>query len=165
MTESIKQLIEALRAELQEYGGMLALLDRQQQLVVERMAGEVYQTVSLIQTQGLAVQEARANREKFRQALARELGLPDETTFADLIPAMPADYRPLLKALVEENNELLVRVQHRARQNHLLLRRSVELMQGLLNSFLPAREMKVYNDRGNMDTRAAPARRLYDAKG
>ena len=54
--------------------------------------------------------------------------------FADLIPLLPADYRPLLQALVEENNELLVRVRQRARQNHLMLRRSVELMQELLNT-------------------------------
>ncbi len=54
-----------------------------------------------------------------------------------LIPLLPADYRPLVQALVDENNELLVRVRQRARQNHLLLSRSVELMQGLLNTLLP----------------------------
>ncbi len=165
MTGNIKLLIDALRAELQEYGEMLALLDRQRQLVVDRLAGEVFQTVSLIQTQGLAVQDARARREQCRRAVARELGRPEETSFAALIPALPADYRPLLKALVDENNELLVRVQQRARQNHLLLSRSLELMQGLLNSFLPARETKVYNGQGGMETRAAALWPLYDARG
>ncbi len=42
-----------------------------------------------------------------------------------------------MQALVQENNELLVRVQQRARQNHLLLLRSLELMQKLINSLFP----------------------------
>ena len=70
-----------------------------------------------------------------------------------------------MKALVDENNELLVRVQQRARQNHLLLSRSVELMQGLLNSLLPGRETRVYNGQGGMDTHSAPPRLLYEAVG
>ena len=42
-----------------------------------------------------------------------------------------------MEALVRENNELLVRVQQRARQNHLLLSHCVELMQQLINSIFP----------------------------
>jgi len=42
MIESLQNLINALRRELQEYGEMLALLDRQQQLVMARAADEVF---------------------------------------------------------------------------------------------------------------------------
>ena len=53
--------------------------------------------------------------------------------FAEIIPQLPEAYRPLIESLVDENNSLLQRVQQRARQNHLVLSRSVELMQDFLN--------------------------------
>ena len=66
---------------------------------------------------------------------------------------------------MDENNELLVRVQQRARQNHLLLSRSLELMQGLLNSLFPASETRVYNGQGGMQTHAGVPRTLYEGVG
>src|ERR1700722_9133444 len=104
MTQTIQSLINALRGELEQYGEMLALLDRQRQYVTARAAEEVFQSIGLIKSQGVAIQNAREHREKCRAETARELLRADETTFADLIPLLPADYQPLLKALVEENN-------------------------------------------------------------
>ena len=48
---------------------------------------------------------------------------------------------------MRENNELLVRVQQRARQNHLLLSRSVEMMQ----RFITARPELWNEDIGEVD--------------
>ncbi len=165
MTDSIQKLIDALRIELQEYGEMLALLDRQQQMVIERAAGEVFQSIALIQSQGVAVRDARTLRVACSREVAASVGLAGEPEFTVLIPRLPADYRPLVKALVDENNELLVRVQQRARQNHLLLNRSIELMQGLINSLLPAAETHVYNGHGAMDKHAGTSRLLHNALG
>ena len=78
---------------------------------------------------------------------------------------MPADYRPLLQALVQENNELLVRVQQRARQNHLLLSRAVDLMQRFMSSLFPGANPGTYNDSGNVLAGAAQPHALYDAVG
>src|SRR3984957_7649394 len=150
MIQHIQHLIAALREELQQYGEMLALLDRQHQFIMVRAAEEVFLSISPIQAQGSAIQSARALREKWGCSIAMILLQPDHAGFAVLIPLLPPDYRPLLTALVDENNELLLRVRQRARQNHLLLSRSLELMQGLLNSLMPARETRVYNDQGNM---------------
>lgn len=165
MTECIQILINALRAELQEYGEMLALLDSQQKQVMARAGGEVLQTVGLIQSQGVAVRDARSHREHCSRVVASEVGLTENAPFARLLPKLPADYRPLVKALVEENNELLVRVQQRARQNHVLLSRSLELMQGLMNSLLPNRETRVYNGRGSMQVHEAGVRSFYQGVG
>jgi|SRR5581483_839596 len=165
MIEYIQQLIGALREELQQYGEMLALLDRQHQFIMVRAAEDVFQSISPIQAQGSVLQNARAHREKCRGIIALALQQPESAGFAALIPLLPSDYRPLLKALVDENNELLVRVRQRARQNHLLLSRSLELMQGLLNTLLPARETRVYNDHGNMHTHTIATRSFYDAVG
>jgi len=165
MIHSIKVLIEALRDELQNYGEMLALLDRQQEHLISRAASEVFQSISLIKAQGAAILQARDRREDCRRAVAGQCGQSREAAFAVLIPLLPADYQPLLRALVDENNELLMRVRRRARQNHLLLRRSVELMQDLLNTLLPSRQASVYDDTGSCQAAPAEQRRFYEAVG
>ena len=55
-----------------------------------------------------------------------------------------------MNALVQENNALLTRIQHRARQNHLLLRQSLDLMQRFLTTLFPSHEPRVYNGGGQM---------------
>ncbi|HZM03918.1 MAG TPA: flagellar export chaperone FlgN [Candidatus Saccharimonadales bacterium] len=165
MIDSIVILISALREELGQYGEMLALLDRQQQQVVARGAEELLHTVARIKAQGVAIQQARDHREKCRGELAQVLQQSEQTTFASLIPLLPADYRPLVSALVAENNELLVRVRRRVRQNHILLSRSIDLMQNLINTLVPARETRIYNGQGSMNSRRLPRRALYEAVG
>ena len=58
-TDSIEPLVGALREELQEYGEMLALLDRQQEQVKARAADQIFQSISQIQAQAAAIQSAR----------------------------------------------------------------------------------------------------------
>jgi flagellar biosynthesis/type III secretory pathway chaperone len=165
MIDQLVTLVGALREELEQYGEMLALLDRQQQQVIARAADEVFQSIGLIKSQGIAIQTARERREDCREMVAECLDRNPETPFAELIPLLPADYQPLVKALVQENNELLVRVRQRARQNHLLLSRSLELMQGLINSLFPGRETRTYNDQGEVRTKTAVSTALYEAVG
>ena len=164
MTE-LDPLIEALRSELQQYGEMLARLDQQQDSILRRAPDEVLVSVTAVQEQGAAIQAARQTREQCHRRLASDLGHAEPTTLAQLAEAVPPDYQPLLRALIEENNQLLVRVQQRARQNHLLLRRSLDLMQGLLQSLFPAGHRTVYDGCGNSFTRNLPASALYDAAG
>jgi len=162
MIESIKKLVEALRDELKNYGEMLALLDRQQEYLMTRDANEVSQSISQVQEQGLAIQDARKWREDCRRAVAEAAGEAETTSFKELIPLLPADYQPLLKALVDENNELLFRVRRRARQNHLMLKRSVELMQQLLNSLCPAAQTSNGNDQDGLPTLSRETRELHE---
>ena len=165
MSDSIQDLIGAMREELQQYGEMLALLDRQQKQVVDRAGDEVLHSVRQIQSQGTAIETARMHREKCRKAIAKEYGQAETAGFATLIPLLPPDYQPLLKALVDENNECLVRVQQRARQNHLLLSRSLELMQGFINTLFAAQDTRVYDDRGGVQKASAGSRSLYEGIG
>jgi flagellar biosynthesis/type III secretory pathway chaperone len=164
-TVSTETLVTALRDELQHYGEMLALLDRQQEQVKARSAGEIFQSISLIQAQAAAIQGARQHRERCRSDAALVCGQPENAKFPILIPLLPADYRPLLRALVDENNELLRRVRQRARQNHILLRRSVALMQELLRTLFPARQSSVYNGQGRKRGQVLGTRPLYNAVG
>ncbi len=137
---TIKDLVEALRDELKNYGEMLVLLDRQQEFLMTRDAREVSHSICLVQAQGAVIQKARDCREACHRAVVEAAGQPESTCFSDLIPLLPTDYQPLLKALVAENNELLFHVRRRARQNHLLLKRSVDLMEQVLDTLCPLGE-------------------------
>jgi len=134
MNELLHNLVEALREELKQYGEMLALLDHQHEFIVHRKEHDFYQSLASLDTQAEAIRAARQEREQRRRHLARTLRLDDGICFKALTPYLPAEYRPLLKALVLENHDLLLRVQQRARQNHVLLDRSLERMQRLINS-------------------------------
>ncbi len=164
MKDPLKNLIEALREELKEYGEMLALLDQQQDMVMHRRTQDLLQCVAATNTQSETIAAARREREQHQRHLNLQLELAEDATFAVLLPRLPAEYRPLVQALVQENNELLVRVQQRARQNHLLLSRVVELMQRFLCSLFPG-QPTTYNDTGHMLAAGLPQRSFYDAIG
>ena len=165
MIDALQRLIDALREELQQYGEMLALLDQQQEQTVARTAADLLQTVAAITAQTAVVQQARERRHQAQRRLAGELNIRGEGGFAEALPLLPEAYRPLLKALVDENNELLIRVQQRARQNHLLLSRSMELMQQFLSTLFPAARSSVYRGDGGVSAPALPSRPLYEAVG
>ena len=137
MNYPLDHFIEALREELKQYGEMLALLEQEQDLVMQRQTVGIPPCVAVINAQSDTLQTVRMVREQRRRHLARTLSLNEDCSLRELISRLPAEYQPLVQALIQENKELLVRVQHRARQNHLLLSRMVELMQKLIGSIVP----------------------------
>ncbi|MGA2247863.1 MAG: flagellar protein FlgN [Verrucomicrobiota bacterium] len=165
MNELLSNLIEALREELKQYGEMLALLEQQQQMVMHRQMAELPENVSSVNAQAGVIAAARQEREQRQRHLARLLELPETAGFTVLIQLLPADYRPLVEALVRENNELLVLVQQRARQNHLLLSHCVELMQQLINSIFPNVSPTTYDGSGHVPVAAVPPQPIYQAVG
>ncbi len=164
MNELLQNLIEALREELKEYGEMLALLDQQQQMVTTRQTQDLLNTVASINVQAEAIAAARREREQRQREVSRELKLPADAPFTDVLPRLPQAFQPLVQALVQENNQLLVRIQYRARQNHLLLTRAVELMQRFLGSLFPGNPT-TYDHAGQLLASALPQRTVYDAIG
>jgi flagellar biosynthesis/type III secretory pathway chaperone len=165
MNPALDPLIQSLRDELQQYGEMLALLDHQQEYVVTRSADDMLQTAAEIQAQTGIIERARADRDQRRRELALFLCQAPDAPFADLIPLLPEEYRPLLQALVDENNQLLHRVQQRARQNHVLLNRSVDLMKQFMNALMPSLRPTIYTGSGALYGAAMPGRTLYEAVG
>ena len=165
MNEPLHNLIEALREELKQCGEMLALLDQQQELVMLRQTPGLLQVVAAINAQAETLQAVRLEREQRRRHLARILGLNEDVSFKDLIPRLELNYQPLIQALAQENNELLLRIQQRARQNHLLLSRAVELMQRFIDSLLPGAGPATYTDGGQVLAGALSRHKLYDAVG
>jgi flagellar biosynthesis/type III secretory pathway chaperone len=164
MNQLLPNLIEALREELKEYGEMLALLDQQQQMVSHRQTQDLLQCAGSINLQAEAIAAARREREQRQREVARELNLADDASFTDVMPKLPSAFQPLVKALVQENNQLLTRIQQRARQNHLLLTRITELMQRFLGSLFPANPT-TYDNAGQLLATALPQHSVYDAIG
>jgi flagellar biosynthesis/type III secretory pathway chaperone len=165
MKDILSNLIEALREELKQYGEMLALLDQQQQLVMRRQTAALPDSANSINSQAEVLRGARHEREQRQRNLARLLDLPEDVNFKTLIPKLPADYQPLIGALVDENNELLTRVQARARQNHLLLSHCVDLMQQFIHSIFPAAKPVTYDGNGHAPLVNVPAQAIYQAVG
>ena len=163
MTVQLTKIIESLRNELQQYGEMLALLDHQQELVKMCGADDILHSIAAINSQSGLIQSARERRETCQQELAQSFDQPKDTTFAVLLPLIPEHYRPLVSALVQENNELLERVRDRASENQSMLRRSVDLMQRFITT--------LSTESGTQSTQSAstavlamePASPLYDA--
>lgn len=165
MNDLLHNLIEALREELKQYGEMLAVLEQQQDSVVRRQVDDLLQNISQVNAQGDVIAAVRRERGQHQRNVARQLGLDDTAAFGAIVPQLPADYRPLVHALVQENNELLVRVHHRARQNHLLLSHAVELMQQLINAILPGGSVKTYDKSGRLPASHSPSYSIYESVG
>jgi flagellar biosynthesis/type III secretory pathway chaperone len=165
MNTLLSNLIEALREELKQYGEMLAVLDQQQSSVVRRQTGDLLQNVASINSQAEVIAGVRNEREQHQRHVARQLGLAESASFEVIIPLLPSDYRPLVQALVQENNECLIRVQQRTRQNHLLLSHAVELMQQLINAIFPGGNPKTYDSNGRLPVNGLPQHSIYERVG
>lgn len=164
MNEALEKLIQALREELQQYGEMLARLDQQQEYVTRRVSEDLLQSTAEIEVQSKVLHAVRRVRTDCQGEIARQLDLAGDADFSDIIPKLPGDYRPLVAALVQENNESLLRVHQRSRQNHVLMCRSLELMSRLLGGLLPG-SATVYTDKGGLLSGAFPAHAMYQAIG
>ena len=162
MNDLLHNLIEALREELKQYGEMLAMLEQQQQTVVHRQTNALLQNVAEVNAQANIIAAVRQEREQRRCRVARQLELDENAAFSVIIPLLPADYRPLVQALVHENNALLIRIQQQARQNHLLLSHAVELMQQLINSIFPGGSPKTYDNTGRLPSNNLPQHSIYE---
>ena len=163
MMSVLQHLIEALRNELQQYGEILALLDHQKEIVLLRGADEILHSISAINAQSATIQSAREKRAGSQHQLAEALGQPADATFAKLVPLMPEQYRPLVTALVQENNELLLRVRQRAEQNHLLLEHSLDLMQRFITTLSPQDQSPRANGEEAKPPVSQSRSSLYDA--
>lgn len=125
MMESLGHLIQALRNELQQFGEMLASLDA---------PGASLDQSLRIQTQAEVLRLARQERRECQRRTALALNLDEEASIAALAPAMPKEYRPLLLALMRENDELLENLRARLGQNQSQMSRSLGVMDQLMAS-------------------------------
>ena len=161
--DDINRLIESLREEMTQYGELLALMQEQQELIINRQPQELLANLNEVNGQMEKVAAARQAREQARVSLATQLGATQDTTFKQMTSQLPEEYQPLLEALVHEINALLQNVHKWLRQNHLLLKRSLDLMQDILQNVFPAKASpKTYGRQGSVSPVNPPPSTLYE---
>ncbi|HEV7406279.1 MAG TPA: hypothetical protein VGO11_25245 [Chthoniobacteraceae bacterium] len=113
--------LAAMRSELEEYGTLLNLLDRQQTAILDR-AWETLQTVDhMISAQQ---QVLRARRTQRGKAVAALTPLEPPRTFSQLVPLIPPAMRPLAEALSMEAARLKKLTARRIQHNERMLARA-----------------------------------------
>ena len=164
MNEELNSLITALREELTQYGEVLALMQEQQQFIINRSANELLLNLNVVNEQMEKVSVARNHREACRRALVATLGATEETTFRQMTEMLSPEVQPLLNALVEEINQLLQHIQKWLRQNHMLLSRSLDLMKQIMKGMFPSSSSTAgtYGRGGQVSPVTPPPSTLYE---
>jgi flagellar biosynthesis/type III secretory pathway chaperone len=164
MNEPLNNLIAALREEMTQYGELLALMQEQQELIISRSANELLINLHDVNQQVEKISTHREQREAARRALVQSVGGTEDTTFKQMTALLPEEYQPLLNALVEEINQLLQRIQTWVKQNHLLLKRSLDLMSKIMHTIFPTSNAaaKTYGRGGTVNPITPPPSTLYE---
>lgn len=165
VSNQLARLLEALKEELQEYGEMLALLEQQQSAAIQHAPEEVLRGAISIQQQVARLQAAQEKRMASQTEVSVALGRPGRCDFVELIPLLPETHRVAVETLVRENRQLLLKVQKKARQNHLLMVRSLQLTQQFMQALMPPTGTATYNGGGQLHVVGSPGGMLKEAVG
>jgi flagellar biosynthesis/type III secretory pathway chaperone len=157
-------LVDALRAELEEYGALFNHLTRQQDEIFARKVDIVLEINGEIDNQSRIIADARERRIEVMSSLAAQAQLAPTTRLTAMLELFPDFVRPLLEALVRDINLMINRTRRKARQNHILLARAVELTQETLRLLQPGTFTKTYARSGQVSVTGEKTSR-YQAVG
>lgn len=143
-------LVELLRHEVQEYGGLYNLLQRQQDEIFKRDPDLVLSTNAEIESYLAEMGSLREKRESYVREMARACGADEEKPLSKLLHQFPDFMQPMLEALVGEINHMVRRTRQKARQNFMLLSRTMELNHETMRSLQPESYAKTYTKRGQV---------------
>jgi flagellar biosynthesis/type III secretory pathway chaperone len=143
-------LIQPLRDEMQEHGALLNLFEEQQAAILRREPDLVLHVAEAITKQAELIRECQKRRTIALRAAAVKAGCAEEIAFSKLLPHLPEPAWPLLQALTGEVNRLVRQTRRRARQNQMLLARTIEVSQELLRRFSPGAVSKTYSAQGRV---------------
>ena len=151
MTTGWESVVDALRDELQEYGGLLNLFEDQQTAILQRRPEEVLAVTVSIEEQLKTINERRSYREELvRKSSRAVVKTSSDGLVREVIGYFPEAVRSLANALVDEVNNLLIRTKRRARQNQMLLVRSIEVSQAILRMLDPEVVTSTYSHKGKL---------------
>lgn len=147
-----QEIVSVLRNELQEYGGLLHLFDRQQKCIIRQDPTGFLDINVDVDEQIAKLAHCRLVREELVRETAASLGESPDITLSALSARFSVEHQPLLKALIEEINDLITRTQRRTRQNKMLLAQCVESARQLLHISNPGAIPGTYGARGQIRT-------------
>lgn len=147
-------LVNLLRHEVQEYGGLYNLLERQQDEIFKRDPQLVLDTNNEIEGYMSEMSGLRLKREDIVRELARDCGADEEQPLSKLLVNFPDFMQPMLKALVDEINHMIRRTRQKARQNFLLLSRTMEINHETMQRLNPGSYNKTYSKQGRIGVKS-----------
>jgi hypothetical protein len=116
-------LVDALRDELQEKGGLIRLLNQQTETLYRRDTAENERLEEQIRTQLRLVSRCTQGREFALRETASKFSLNDDVHSTEVIRSFPEYVHPLLEALFSEVDRLSTRMEERLKQNQGLKER------------------------------------------
>jgi len=116
-------LVDALRDELQEKGGLIRLLNQQTETLYRRDTAENERLEEQIRTQLRLISRCTQGREFALRQTASKFHLNDDVQSNEVIRSFPEYVHPLLEALFSEVDRLSNRMEERLRQNQGLKER------------------------------------------
>jgi len=114
------QLVNALREELQEKGGLLQFLNQQTEVLYLRQPDENRRLEDEIRAQILVASGCTRKREVILGEMASRMDLADRNNPSEIVVRFPEYVQPLLEALFSEVERLSGRMEERLRQNQQL---------------------------------------------
>jgi hypothetical protein len=117
------QLVDALRDELQEKGGLIQLLNQQTETLYRSDVEENEQLEEQIRVQLRLISRCTQGRELALRQTASRFQLNEDAQSNEVIRSFPEYVHPLLEALFTEVDRLSNRMQERLRQNQGLKER------------------------------------------
>ena len=147
-----QEIVALLQNELQEYGGLLHLFDRQQKCIVHQDPTGFLDINVDVDEQIAKLTHCRHEREELVRQTAVALGKSKDITLTALSHSFAPEHQPLLRALIEEINDLITRTQRRTRQNRMLLAQCVESARQLLAISNPGAIPGTYGAHGQIRT-------------
>jgi len=147
-----QEIVALLQNELQEYGGLLHLFDRQQKCIVHQDPTGFLDINGDVDEQIAKLSYCRLEREELVRQTALALGKSNEITLSALSHSFAPEHQPLLRALIDEINDLITRTQRRTRQNRMLLSQCVESARQLLSISNPGAIPGTYGAHGQIRT-------------
>jgi flagellar biosynthesis/type III secretory pathway chaperone len=150
--EKFSEIVTALQNELQEYGGLLHLFDRQQNCIIHQDPTGFLDINTDVDEQIAKLTHIREQREELVRQTAVAIGKSAEITLSTLTHNFQPEHQPLLRALIDEINDLITRTQRRTRQNRMLLAQCVESARQLLAIRNPGAIPGTYGAHGQIRT-------------
>ena len=147
-------LAEALRRELQEYGGLVNLLEEQQRGILGQDPEGLMEKNFTIESQIEATDHLLKEREEMVHEIARESGHDEDSRLSQLLPFFPQVARPLLTALIDECLIIVEKIHRRVRQNQLLLMRAREVNEEIMRVLQPQKINSTYSSQGHLSIKA-----------
>lgn len=153
-----EDLLGLLRDELQEYGGLVGLLNAQQQSILNRRPNSLLEINQSVQTQMEASQMLQRRRQGFVSSLASSYGEPGESTLSELVPHFPDVTQPMFQSIIDEINNLISKIRRKIEQNQKLLVRLTEVTDQILMVSDPTGHSKTYDKRGDLSNLSSDGR-------